>query len=117
MRRISPASRLARRHRQRGGQTLTEYALILAYIAVLAVQMLHNLGVATTRTFLQTNAALIISQNYRTDVARAQNIANQEAAVVNFLNAYPFQGQSPSESAESIYLVASYTTNICNQEP
>jgi Flp pilus assembly pilin Flp len=52
-----------RRH-QRSGQTLTEYALILAYISVLAMQALHYLGEIIQEEYISNQCAFIAAQYY-----------------------------------------------------
>jgi len=47
----------------RRGQTLVEYALILAFIAVVAISVLINLGNTIRSTFSKINSQLQVAQS------------------------------------------------------
>ncbi len=55
-------------HRQccrlRSGQTLTEYALILAYVSLLCMQALHYLGEIIHEEYVSNQCAFIAAQYY-----------------------------------------------------
>ena len=51
------------RRRSRKGQTLVEYALILAFIAVVAISVLINLGTTIRGTFSKINSQLEVAQS------------------------------------------------------
>lgn len=81
---------LARRRRhRRSGQTLVEYALLLAYIAVAVVQVLSNLSIYTTETYIDTNCSLIISEN--------SSEASAQSAVLAYLESYDYGNYSTAQ--------------------
>jgi Flp pilus assembly pilin Flp len=47
----------------RHGQTLVEYALILAFIAVVAISVLIAMGGTVKKTFASVNTQLVTAQN------------------------------------------------------
>jgi Flp pilus assembly pilin Flp len=53
-----------RKRRQRSGQTLTEYALILAYVSLLSMQALHYLGEIIQEEYISNQCAFIAAQYY-----------------------------------------------------
>jgi Flp pilus assembly pilin Flp len=55
-------ARCAFRRNSRRGQTLVEYALILAFIAVVAIGVLMTLGGSVKTTFANTNIQLSNAQ-------------------------------------------------------
>ncbi len=54
---------LLKRRKNRKGQTLVEYALILAFIAVVAISVLINLGSTIRSTFSKINSQLQVAQS------------------------------------------------------
>jgi Flp pilus assembly pilin Flp len=52
-----------RKRKSKGGQTLVEYALILAFISVVAISVLINLGSTIRSTFSKINSQLQIAQS------------------------------------------------------
>jgi Flp pilus assembly pilin Flp len=50
------------RHKGRRGQTLVEYALILAFISVVAIAVLISLGQQVRGTFTKINSSLASAQ-------------------------------------------------------
>lgn len=48
---------------RRSGQTLVEYALIIAFIAVVAIAVLMSLGTSVNSTFYSTRVQLGTAQN------------------------------------------------------
>jgi Flp pilus assembly pilin Flp len=50
-------------NRTRRGQTLVEYALILAFISVVAISVLINLGNTIRSTFSKINSQLEVAQS------------------------------------------------------
>jgi Flp pilus assembly pilin Flp len=57
------AQSFARRRLHQSGQTLVEYALILAFIAVVAIAVLVAMGGTVKRTFASVNTQLTTAQN------------------------------------------------------
>jgi Flp pilus assembly pilin Flp len=55
---ITRAKTVLRRLKSKKGQTLVEYALILAFIAVVAISVLLALGKTVTATFSQINSQI-----------------------------------------------------------
>ena len=55
--------KLLRRLKDKKGQTLVEYALILAFISVVAISMLITLGKNLTGTFSKIDSALTSAQS------------------------------------------------------
>ena len=51
------------RRKNRKGQTLVEYALILAFISVVAISVLINLGNTIRSTFSKINSQLQVAQS------------------------------------------------------
>ena len=51
------------RRKARKGQTLVEYALILAFISVVAISVLINLGNTIRSTFSKINSQLQVAQS------------------------------------------------------
>jgi Flp pilus assembly pilin Flp len=49
--------------RKKRGQTLVEYALILAFISVVAISVLINLGNTIRSTFSKINSQLEVAQS------------------------------------------------------
>ncbi len=54
--------RLLRKLKQKKGQTLVEYALILAFISVVAISVLIQLGKNISSVFAQINSQLQVAQ-------------------------------------------------------
>ena len=54
---------LFRRLKSRKGQTLVEYALILAFISVVAISVLISLGQAIRGTYTKISSALTSAQS------------------------------------------------------
>ena len=52
-----------RKSSTRKGQTLVEYALILAFISVVAISVLINLGTTIRATFSKINSQLQVAQS------------------------------------------------------
>jgi len=52
-----------RQHKRKKGQTLVEYALILAFISVVAISVLISLGEAIKRTYTSISSALSSAQS------------------------------------------------------
>ena len=50
--------RLARRLRSRSGQSLVEYAIILALVSVVAILVLQGIGTSVTTKFSNVNSNL-----------------------------------------------------------
>jgi Flp pilus assembly pilin Flp len=88
-----------RARRRRSGQTLTEYGLILAYISVVAVQMMHNLAMSTTESMMTANCGLIIIQANNPSLSDADNKTGQLNAVLNYLSTYDYGNFSTEEKA------------------
>jgi Flp pilus assembly pilin Flp len=51
------------RPRSKKGQTLVEYALIIAFLSVVAISVLLNLGRTITAVFSKVNSQLAASQS------------------------------------------------------
>lgn len=51
-------SKIVRRHKNKKGQTLVEYALILAFISVVAISVLINLGTQVKKIFTTISSQL-----------------------------------------------------------
>ncbi len=49
--------------RSKSGQTLVEYALILAFISVVAIFVLQQLGTKVTQVFSTVNSKLDVAQS------------------------------------------------------
>jgi len=60
---ISSVRRILCHHKNRRGQTLVEYALILAFISVVAISTLMALGANVTSVFSTINSQLTAAQN------------------------------------------------------
>jgi Flp pilus assembly pilin Flp len=54
---------LFRRLKSRKGQTLVEYALILAFISVVAISVLISLGEAIKGTYTKITSSLAVAQS------------------------------------------------------
>jgi Flp pilus assembly pilin Flp len=65
--------------RQRG-QTMTEYALIIAYVSLFTLQALQNLAFITTKEYVYTNCSLIVGN------MQGQNSDSQMSAVDTYLS-------------------------------
>jgi Flp pilus assembly pilin Flp len=52
-----------RRLKSRKGQTLVEYALILAFISVVAIAVLISLGASVKGTYTKISSALVSAQS------------------------------------------------------
>jgi len=70
---------LHRRPWRRRGQTVTEYALILAYVGILTIQAMDALSFATRKEFISTNCSLIVGR------MQGQSKDKQMAAVDAYL--------------------------------
>jgi Flp pilus assembly pilin Flp len=55
--------KLNQRKRSKKGQTLVEYALILAFISVVAISVLLNLGRTIVSVFSKVNSQIAASQS------------------------------------------------------
>jgi Flp pilus assembly pilin Flp len=60
---MEPLYRFLRQRRFRRGQTLVEYALILAFIAVVAIGVLLAMGSSVKSTYASVNTQLATAQN------------------------------------------------------
>jgi Flp pilus assembly pilin Flp len=60
---MNPKKKPRRQKRSRKGQTLVEYALILAFIAVVAISVLIRLGTAVKGIFSTINSQLAAAQS------------------------------------------------------
>lgn len=87
------------RRRQRSGQTLVEYALIMAYIAVVALQVMDTMSMYTTETLIEVDCDLLMTQVRNPDLSADQNRALELAAILNFLSNYNYGHYSDSEKA------------------
>ena len=56
---MNPKKRASRQKRFRKGQTLVEYALILAFIAVVAISVLIRVGTTIRSVFSTINSQLV----------------------------------------------------------
>ena len=54
----SPTRKIIRRPKRKKGQTLVEYALILAFVSVVAISVLINLGKAVKSVFTTISSQL-----------------------------------------------------------
>lgn len=54
---------ILKRRKNKKGQTLVEYALILAFISVVAISVLINLGNTIRSTFSKINSQLQVAQS------------------------------------------------------
>jgi len=54
----SPIRKVACRNKRKKGQTLVEYALILAFVSVVAISVLINLGKAVKAVFTTISSQL-----------------------------------------------------------
>ena len=50
--------RILRKLKQRSGQSLVEYALILAFIAIVAILVLQGMGIGVNNKLISVNANL-----------------------------------------------------------
>jgi Flp pilus assembly pilin Flp len=55
---LTPIRRFVRRLKSKKGQTLVEYALILAFVSVVAISVLINLGKAVKSVFTTVSSQL-----------------------------------------------------------
>ena len=51
-------NRFWRKHSKRSGQSLAEYAIILAFVAMIAVLMLRGIGTTTANSVTPVNDAM-----------------------------------------------------------
>jgi Flp pilus assembly pilin Flp len=88
-------NRLSRR-----GQTLVEYALILAYISVVSMQVLDYLGFATTQQIAYVNCVAIVANTNNQSLPAAANESAEMTAVNNYLltafKRYPSSWSGPA---------------------
>jgi len=83
-------NRTRRNRHRRAGQTLTEYALLLAYISVVLIQVLDNLSVYTTETLMEADCGLLIAQTHNPNLSAAEDQAVELIAVANFIVNYNY---------------------------
>lgn len=57
------APKLVRRNKRKKGQTLVEYALILAFVSVVAISVLINLGKTVKSVFTTISSQLAYAQS------------------------------------------------------
>jgi Flp pilus assembly pilin Flp len=60
---MNPKKKPLRQKRSRKGQTLVEYALILAFLAVVAISILIRVGTTIKGVFSKINSQLAASQS------------------------------------------------------
>jgi Flp pilus assembly pilin Flp len=60
---MNPKKELRRQKRFKKGQTLVEYALILAFIAVVAISVLIRLGSVVRSVFSSVNSQLAVAKS------------------------------------------------------
>ena len=91
-----------RKRQRRSGQTLVEYALLLAYISVVAIQVLDTISLYTTEALIQADLGLLIAQVHNPNLPPAEDKAQELAAVLNFLANYNY-GHFDSDQQAKIF--------------
>jgi Flp pilus assembly pilin Flp len=100
-----------RRLRSRRGQTLVEYALIMAYISVVSMQAMDYLGFATTKDYVYINCVAIVANTNNQSIPTAQNQSNEMTAVNNYL-ATAFAKYPASWSGPAVTQIQSRMSSI-----
>jgi Flp pilus assembly pilin Flp len=101
--RFIPKTSLMRRwqrNRRRSGQTLTEYALIMAYISVVAIQAMDNIAISATESLIDVNCGLIIAQVRNPNLSDTENSVIEYDAVLSYLAAYNYGNFSDADKAK-----------------
>jgi Flp pilus assembly pilin Flp len=93
-----------RRNRRRSGQTLVEYGLILAYVSVAVIQVMTNLSIYSTETYIDTNCDLIIAQS--------SSEAQAQASIITYLETFNYGNYSTAD--KTIIFNSCYTTMMNN---
>jgi hypothetical protein len=70
----------SRRRVARRGQTMTEYVLLLAYLSLITLQALQNLGFITAKEYVIANCSLIVGN------MQGQSPDSQYTAISNYLS-------------------------------
>jgi hypothetical protein len=116
MSKSSPTLRRQRKYRRsKSGQTLTEYALILAYVSLLCMQALHYLGEIIHEEYVSNQCAFIVAQTYAANVnlggGKTANSVN--AACIRAVLAYLATPSTWQDCDEAF--AENATANIGNQ--
>jgi len=75
----------SKRLRNRRGQTLVEYCLILAYISVVSMQALDYLGFIAQKQYVYVNCVTIVANTNNQGIPSSANQSNEMTAVTNYL--------------------------------
>jgi Flp pilus assembly pilin Flp len=97
--------------RNRRGQTLVEYALILAYISVVSMQVLDFLGFAAQKDYVYVNCVAIVANTNNQNISATQNQSNEMTAVNNYL-ATAFAKYPASWSGPAVTQIQSKMSSI-----
>ena len=98
-----------RRHRRRSGQTLVEYALLLAYISIIIINGMQQLSVGTTESLIDADLGLAISTS--------SSKAAAQAAVLTFLDSYNYGNYSAAQRTAIYNTCYTNAMNIINSLP
>ena len=84
----------------RRGQTLVEYALIIAYVSVVSMQAMSYLGFIAQKQYVYVNCTAIVANTNNASISSTQNQANEMTAVNNYLatafSKYPAAWSGPA---------------------
>jgi len=89
-----------KRLRSLRGQTLVEYALIIAYISVVSLQAMDYLGFIAQKQYVYVNCVAIVANTNNQQIASSLNQSNEMTAVNNYLatafSKYPSSWSAPA---------------------
>ena len=93
--------RLSRRNRR--GQTLVEYALLLAYISVVSMQVLSLMSFVARKQYMYVTSVAIVANTNNQGIPDDVNKAREMAAVAAFLSQSSNWGNVPASWASAGY--------------
>lgn len=89
--------------RNRRGQTLVEYALLLAYISVVCMQVMSLMGFVARKQYMYVTAVAIVAKTNNQNISAAANRAAEMSAVASFLSQSSNWGNVPASWASAGY--------------
>lgn len=109
-----------KQRRVRSGQTLTEYALILAYVSLLCMQALHYVGEIVHEEYVSNTCAFVVAQTYAANVnlgggktANSVNAACIRAVLAYLADQNTWQGCDESFATQATASIANqYVTSL-----